>query len=99
MTKNFSTLYNSVLKEMNQAPPQQPAAAPQQPAQQPAQQATGTVDPKQLAATITKIQDPELLAAIQKLLATKPTPPPTPAAQPQTAQTPAPNAAQPPKTA
>ena len=38
MTKNFSTLYNSVLKEMNQAPPQQPAAATQQPTQQPAQQ-------------------------------------------------------------
>jgi hypothetical protein len=96
MTKNFSTLYNSVLKEMNQAPPQQPAAATQQPTQQPAQQPAAAVDPKQLAATITKIQDPELLAAIQKLLATKPT---TPAAQPQAAQTPAPNAAQQPKTA
>ena len=93
MTKNFRSLYNSVLKEMNQVPAQPVQPNAQQNNQQPQKV---QIDPKQLADSITKIEDPELLAAIQKLLATKPT---TPAAQPQAAQTPAPNAAQQPKTA
>ena len=93
MTKNFRSLYNSVLKEMNQVPAQPVQPNAQQNNQQPQKV---QIDPKQLADSITKIQDPELLAAIQKLLAAKPTPTPTantPASQPQ-----APNATQQPKT-
>lgn len=96
MTKNFRSLYNSVLKEMNQVPAQPVQPNAQQNNQQPQKV---QIDPKQLADSITKIEDPELLAAIQKLLATKPTTPAAPAAQPQAAQTPAPNATQQPKTA
>lgn len=90
MKTSFNKLYQSVFEQMGAQPAVQAQQQTQQQAQPPAQQGQATkpqpADPKQLATQIAGIKDPELLSAIQQLLAAKApasAAPAAPAQQPQ----------------
>lgn len=69
MKTSFNKLYQSVVEQMGVQPSQPTQQVPAQQGQTSAK--PQTTDPKQLATQIAGIQDPELLTAIQQLIAAK----------------------------